>query len=245
MNENESTTTQPGLIGRLLGRPASSTPAGDIRQAITELEARRKAIDTRLAEIQRASPVNGGPGPERRSVLQTGTPDQLVELDREVERLTAERDQQLPHQRAELDKRLEKAEAEEAKKRLPARIKALPGVTEEYSAAESAYLKAKAALDDAVSGIGVDRRTAGDDSPTVPAETVERIARIRGWLEDPRPGRFNMNRSRLFQQLTGETTPKARGDDSEPEAQDAGQQEPQRRQPEDSIWNRREPGAAG
>ena len=240
--------TNNSIIARILGTDKTS-PAEEIRRGIEQLEARHKAIDTRLAEIQRASPVNGGPGPERRSVLHTGTPDQLVELDREAERLTAERDQQLPHQRAELDKRLEKAEAEEAAERLPATIKRLPAALDKHDKALAALKAARVELDELVSRITTDRRKAGNDAPGVDRATAQRVAEFRGAGTEPaRRDQYNTVRAQIFETLGAGPTERrepgynpygAKSDKSE----QAGPDE-LRRQPEQSIWNRPEPGTS-
>jgi hypothetical protein len=239
---------RPSLIHKIL-RADKTSEAAEIRQAQQQLAARRSDIEARIRAIQPGDASNGGPGPDRRRVLETGSPDELVELDQELARLRAERDQQLPHQEVELRKRLDAALADEASARLPDRIRALPAVIESYREAEAAYQQARAAFDEAVTEIITDRAAAGDDAPTVDEHIVEQVAQVKGFKEDERPHAYSSNRARLFVQLTGETTPKARGVDAELRGRDRfaedehGDPELRRRHPESSIWRRREPGA--
>lgn len=217
---------KPSLITRLLGSDKPS-PAQEIRQALAQIDQRARHIDQRLAAIQRGSAINGGHGPERRRALETGTPDELIEMDREFERLIAERDQQLPAQAEALRKRLEAAEADEARERLPTRIKAIPKALDDYERAAAALKQAKAALDDAVSNVIVDRRTAGNDAPAVAEEHAQRVATVRGFGEETAsPYSYNRPRAQLFADLGCELPLKARPDhDAHPKRRGAFMQE--------------------
>jgi len=199
---------KPSLISRLLGSDQPN-PSDQIRRALAETEARRKVIDQRLAAIQRGTTINGGPGPERRRALETGTPDELVEMDQEVERLLAERDQQLPAQSQALRKRLEKAEADEARQRLPDRLRAIPAALAAYQKAAKAMQAARDELDSAVSIVIKSRRLAGDDSPGLDDDTIGQIADMRGLRESEDPSRFSIYRANLFRDLGGTLPEKA------------------------------------
>jgi len=208
MTEGNTTTKSPGLIARLLGSNQAS-PADELRQALAELERRRKTIAARLAAIQRGSAINGGPGPERRRVLHTGSPDEIVALDHEVEALMAERDQQLPTQHSELAKRLEQAEADEARQRLPGRVKSIPAILAKHQKAAQALQAARDELDAAVSDVIVARRLAGDDAPGLDDDTIGQIADVKGLHESEDPSRFSVYRANLFRDLGGTLPEKA------------------------------------
>lgn len=212
MTEQHSTTTQPGLIARLLGR-TSPGPAQEIRAALAELNQRRKAIETRLEAIRRDNATNGGHGPERLRVVEVGSPDDLVALDHEVERLRAELNQQLPAQERALRQRLDEAEQAEAVERLPARLKALPKTLDKHAKAERALAEARAELDAEVSGITGDRHKIGPDAPGVDQDTAQRVALIRGCGEEPeKRDRYNATRAHLFENLgAGRTERRAPG----------------------------------
>jgi len=206
--DSTTTTKPPGLIARLLGSERPS-PAEELRQALAEVGSRRKMIDQRLAEIQQGSAINGGPGPERRRVLETGTADAIVALDHEVETLLAERDQQLPAQEAALRKRLEQAEADEARQRLPGRVKSIPAILAKHQKAAQALQAARDELDAAVSDVIVARRLAGDDAPGLDDDTIGQIADMRGLRESEDPSRFSIYRANLFRDLGGSLPEKA------------------------------------
>lgn len=202
MTDPSNTITQPGLIAKLLGRTDASTPSDEIRAALSELNQRRTAIEQRLKSIQRDNSTNGGHGPERARVLETGSPAELVELDNEVERLRAELNQQLPAQDRALRERLDQADKAEAAERLPARLKALPKALAEHDRALAALQAARAEVDATVSGIISDRKSTGPDAPGVDQTTAQRIAEIRGFGDEPaRPDRYNYTRAAIFQDL--------------------------------------------
>lgn len=212
MNESNTTQQGPGLIAKLLGRP-SPGPTQEIRAAMAELNQRRKAIESRLAAIQRETPINGGAGPERKRALTTGTPAEIVELDQEIASLRAELEQQLPAQESALRQRLDEAEKAECVDQLPGRLKALPKALAKHDQAQAALQAARAALDSEVSAITDARRKVGEDAPGVDPDTAQRIAEIRGCGEEPeKRDRYNATRAYLFENLgAGRTERRAPG----------------------------------
>ena len=200
------------IISLILGTEKPS-PVEEIRQALAELNDRRAAIERRLEAIRRDNATNGGHGDERKRIVEVGSPDDLVALDHEVERLRAELDQQLPAQERALRQRLEEAEKVDAVERLPAQLKALPKALDKHDKAQAALQAARAELDATVSGITSDRRKIGADAPGVDPHTAQRVALIRGCGEEPeKRDRYNATRAHLFENLgAGRTERRAPG----------------------------------
>jgi hypothetical protein len=237
------------IISKILGSKTPS-PVTEIEQAKAQLAKRRKEIDARLAETEPPGALGGG-GADRQRVLTEGSPEEVVKMDAEREQLKAEL-KQLEYQELRLRERLKEAESDEARKSLPASIKALPGVLDQYEQAKAAMEAAERELNSAVQAVGSARNLVGDDAPAVPDEVVERIAAARG-LAEPE-GRFSHSSERawLFKQLTGQLSPRLREQPATPSSirrserfgRDERDDRQRRRQPENSIWRRKDDDAA-
>jgi hypothetical protein len=235
------------IITRILG---SKTPAvAEIEQAKAQLAKRRKEIDARLAETEPPGALGGG-GADRQRVLTEGSPDDVIAMDAEREQLRAEL-KQIEYQELRLRERLKEAEAEEARKSLPGRIKGLPDVLDRYEEARAAMQAAERELNDAVSEVGSARQLIGEDAPAVDENTVERIAEARG-LKEPE-GKFahSSERAWLYKQLTGQLSPRLREEPETPSSirrrerfgRDERDDRQRRRQPENSIWRKKDDAA--
>ena len=233
------------LISKILGRDDPS-PTQQIRDAQSELVKRRAEINERLAATEPPGALGGG-GPDHQRVLATGSAEELVEMDKERERLQAEH-RQLDWQEQRLRERMQEAEREEALQALPGQIDTLPAKIEKYVEAQAAMQAAQSALDEAVDAVTAGRQKIGDDAPTVDHVVVEQIAEIRGMQEPDSPHEFSSARAWLFRRLTGELTPRARGEGAELRGRDRFAEdehddaELRLRHPESSIWHRRQPG---
>jgi len=215
MIDNTTTTSKSTLIGRLLGSPKPS-PAAELRQALDQIEQRRKQIGDRLLLITDDTIQHGAAGPERQRALLQGTPADVARLDEEQRHLLIERDQQLPAQAAELRSRLEQAEAQEARQRLPSTIKALPAMLKAHAAAHQALVEARKKLNDQINSLIVDRRVAGTDSPTVPDELIEQVCEVREWHEPDAPHTYSTNRARIYAQLASKPSPRRAAEATSP-----------------------------
>jgi seryl-tRNA synthetase len=183
-------------------------------------------------------------------VLTEGSPEEVVKMDAEREQLKAEL-KQIEYQELRLRERLKEAEAEEARKSLPGRIKGLPDVLDRYEEARAAMQAAERELNDAVSEVGSARQLIGEDAPAVDENTVERIAEARG-LKEPE-GKFahSSERAWLYKQLTGQLSPRLREEPETPSSirrrerfgRDERDDRQRRRQPENSIWRKKDDAA--
>jgi hypothetical protein len=229
------------IIQKILGSKTPS-PVAEIEQAKAQLAKRRREIEQRLAETEPPGALGGG-GADRQRVLTEGTPDDVIAMDQEREQLKAE-SKQLDFQEQKLRERLKEAEAEEARKSLPASIKALPGVLDQYEQAKAAMQAAERELNDTVQAVSSARKLVGDDAPAVSDGVVERIAEARG-LEEPE-GKLTHSSARawLYRQLTGQLSPRLREEPSTPSSLRRQERQPSRRQPEQSIWRRDDDTAA-
>lgn len=214
----------------------------EVEAAHAALAAREREIDERIAAIQPESHVVSA-GPERRRLEIEGDAADLVALDQELALLRAER-AALPAKRQALAERRAVAEADEAARKLPSQVKALPAILARWQEAETAARKAKAELQDALTTIGQQRRAldaAGREAPGVRAEVAASIADALGLERPDAPGHYSKARAELFQRLGAEQKEMQA---AEREAQARSQRDPfarddhadLARHPEQSIW---------
>jgi len=213
---------------------SSPSKVEEVERAIAELQARRRAVDSRLIEIAVNADHSGHPGKARKAAMLTGTPADLVALDAEQAELLAERNQALPAQEAALLKSLEQAKAAEAAVTLPSQIKALAPAIARHEKALNELQQAQAQVDDLVASIIQSRKAVGNDAPAVAEHLAKQVADLRGIGSEPdRVDRYNLARARLFADLGAELPERARPDyqpfKSEPKEQ------PTRRESE--FWN--------
>lgn len=233
------------LFARLM--KAAAPPLSEVEAAHAALVAREKEIDERIAAIQPESHVVSA-GPERRRLEIEGEPEDLVVLDQELALLRAER-AALPAKRQALAERRVVAEADEAARKLPSQVKALPAILARWQEAAQAATKAKAELHRAMTTIGQQRRAldaAGREAPGVRAEVAAQIADALGLERPDAPGHYSRARAELFQRLGAEQVEmqqseraaqaRAKRDGFAAEANDDIDYA---RHPEQSIWARK------
>ena len=237
-------TKQQSIIARILGN--TTNPAAEVEQAIKAANARQREITARLEAITTLDPMTGQPGPVRSETLLTGTPAEVVALDDEHRNLRAEA-QQLTAQLTELQRRLEHARADQAKQDLPGAIKAVEPALKAHHEAQARAEQAKAQLKAAVEGVTNGRTLVGDDAPAIAHALALEVADALDLPERDAPDRYNAGRAHMVQRLSGALPEKARDDyDPRPEKPDLSKPDRTdlRRQPEQSIWDRKEPGRA-
>lgn len=200
---------KPNLIARLLGSGSTSPPASsEVRRALEDLKARRRQVDQRLRAIAFGYDGNPTPPPERQRVLATGTPEDLVQLDVEVDRLRAEV-VQLDHREKLLLDKLAKAEAEEAKATLPALRKALPDQCETLENARAELRRAEEKFKADVAKYTEAVRAAEFEPDYGLQDLAGRIVDLLGFPESEKRGVFSSARNTWFIRLGAGLTPRA------------------------------------
>ena len=233
------------IINRLL--KSDEPKSEEIRKALDVLAERAKSLHAELEPIQRANARNNiGHGAERQRLLEHGSPEDILELDKREDLIRAEL-QQVPAQQEALRRKLDEAEKVEAQGRLPKRIRDLPKAIAKHKRAQEALAQARSSLDEIVTGITTDRNTIGDDAPGVEPEVAEQVAVIRGCAKEPdNPARYNTEKAYLYHYLgAGRTERRQHEYNPHPKPQGEYERvtdEELARQPEQSFWAKREPG---
>jgi len=177
----ETTTKLQTENAKLLAK-RSTIPAKKCGEQISKIDARLKEIDARVAEID----VNIGydePGPERKIILETGSPQELLELNTELDLVEAER-QSLHAQYEALLKCKTSAEISEAPGRAKVALKKLCAVLKAAEKTRSAHEQNLAQLEVHRAELAAARTTAdeGDVKPHAlgPGE-FSRLCQLMGW----------------------------------------------------------------
>ena len=168
-------------IGRMLSGD-EQPPSEEIAQARREVNARIEDVDKRIAAIDgKGTNSEGRPtAPERRRVMEQGTPEDLAALDREVEALRAERSQ-LGYRSTRLYNALTAAQAREAVADAKNLRKRAENVASRYEAAQAELEAAKNEARNLVTNLDTTKRQANehglDEKPLhLPDDLADRVA---------------------------------------------------------------------
>ena len=159
-----------------------SASTSQIDEALDGIKGRMSEVMDRLRGITSKDCYGLGstrrPGPVRRQTLESGTPEQLAELDSEQQLLEAERDQ-LAHAQKRLQDARRSAASREAAEGMPEQIKRLDKALQAEQKALDALREAQAATDAQIRTVRDQRRTAGNAESAKP-ETLQKYMQLRG-----------------------------------------------------------------
>lgn len=147
---------------------------------LAKIAGRLEEIDQRSLEIDYNA--GGRPGPTLKAALETGTPQQVLDLQRECELLEAER-ASIEAQRDALRERREKAISEEAVPRCKEVLRKLPAAVSRVERLKAELREARAELDSATEAFGAARKVAADGGQQPPAmdrRLFDRLMDARG-----------------------------------------------------------------
>lgn len=180
MNVPESTTQAE--IAEILG-DGSVLSSEECRELEREVGKRLNEIVPRIEAIKRGKHPPEGNGLERNRLLVTGTPEQVAEMDRELERLTIERDQ-LNAQLYELIQLRTVARHREASESIPRLhdelAAALAKAEEARDALQAALQELQAKFDECSLARNLARH-ANLPAPVAPEAFLGRIDGLRPW----------------------------------------------------------------
>lgn len=165
---------------------AENVSAAELRQALETIQRRAAEVRRRHGEIA-ARPKNRfgttqRPGPVRQKVVATGTPAELVALDRESELLEAEQEQLKAAERT-AKQRLQVQQAKEQADALPASYERLRRLIEQEAEARQAARAAADETDELIEEIRQVRDTVrriGLDGAQPSAALLDRLLAARG-----------------------------------------------------------------
>lgn len=165
-----------------------SASTSQIDEAIEALKGRTGEVMTRLRAITSKDTYGLGasrrPGPVRRQTLESGTPEQLAELDDEQRLLEGEK-AQLEHADKRLKEARRPAASREAAEGMPEQLKRLDKALQAEQKALESLREAQAQTDAQISTVRDQRRTAGNAEAAKP-ETLQRYMQLRGLTAEGR-----------------------------------------------------------
>ena len=170
-------------VAKLLSGKRDTLSSEQCAEQIEKITKRLEVIRARTADIHSWPTGRGKFGLEREKIAETGSPEDLIALNREEELLSAE-DISLCHQRDALRKRKETAINEEAPGLAKAAIKRLGPALKLVEVAKTACDKATAKLEDIQAEIAAARRTAdlaNVDCPHIKYKLFEQLAVALNW----------------------------------------------------------------